>query len=147
MTDTREEFKPADNYEGLLIQAKALHSLRVSHEAMLSHYMAIDYSLSDAKMNELTECLESEKQMNHVLTNENESYKERIAELEKDAERYRHLRYVISNPNGSLINDKCKFGASVWYRSYGRDGTIHIINPLDNELDEAIDKAIAESKQ
>ncbi len=85
MTDTREAFKPADNYEGLLIQAKALHRLSVSYEAMLNHYMAIDYSLSDAKMNELTECLESEKQMNHVLTNENESYKERIAELEKDA--------------------------------------------------------------
>ena len=62
--------QPADNYDALLVQFRALISLRDSMEKTLIHYREKDYSLSQPVLEKLEEDLESEREMNHLLTQE-----------------------------------------------------------------------------
>ncbi len=66
-------FTPAKTYELLLIQARALHSLVNSTKEILQHYQAKDYRLTQIRLDGLEEMLESEREANEKLTEENEN--------------------------------------------------------------------------
>ena len=58
----------AEDYEGLLIQFRAMKCLLNSQGERLSWYANRDYSLSERRLNDLTSSLESEREMNAELT-------------------------------------------------------------------------------
>jgi hypothetical protein len=64
------EFKPSDNYDSLLRQARALYNICKSQEAQLSFLHKARFDHSAEEVARLKAELESEKQMNHQLTNE-----------------------------------------------------------------------------
>ena len=62
--------KPDPTYEGLLIQARALNRIVECVEAQLKHYRDKDYSLQEKRLDALERSLESEREMNAILTRE-----------------------------------------------------------------------------
>jgi len=67
---THREIIPADNYESLLRQFSALKSLNFYLEEQLTFYRNKDYTLSELRLKSLESQLESEKEMNAILTRE-----------------------------------------------------------------------------
>lgn len=67
--------KPAGSYSGLLKQTLALNMLADSFEKELKFYRDKNYSLNENRLKELEESLESEREMNAVLTEELERLK------------------------------------------------------------------------
>ena len=65
----------AEDYNGLLFQFRAMKCLLNSQSRMLSYYNRKDYSMSERRINELTACLDSEREMNAELTEEVEMLK------------------------------------------------------------------------
>lgn len=63
-----DKIKPSDTYEGLLRQFCAMKSLLSSMENELKFYRNKDYSLSENRLRQLEEALDSEKEMNDILT-------------------------------------------------------------------------------
>lgn len=63
-------FKPADNYLGLLKQARAMVRLIKSMDAERRVYSEKDRSLSERRLLELEAALASEREMNAILTEE-----------------------------------------------------------------------------
>lgn len=63
-------FKPAEDYKGLLIQARALNRLAGGAKAAMAYYADKYHSVSDRRVAELESALESEKEMNDILTRE-----------------------------------------------------------------------------
>lgn len=76
-------FKPADNYDSLKKQAYALNLLVNSMEDELSHYRSRNDELKESNLSNLKLSLESEKQMNVELTEENISLQSKLDELIK----------------------------------------------------------------
>ena len=70
----------AKDYEGLLVQFRAMKCLLNSQGERLSWYANRDYSLSERRLNELTSSLESEREMNAELTAE----VERLSHLKQE---------------------------------------------------------------
>ena len=68
--------EPAEDYNLLKKQFNSLKMLCNSMENQLSYYRNKDYQLSEFKLQQLEEKLESEKQMNAVLTEELEKCNE-----------------------------------------------------------------------
>ena len=68
-------FNPASNYEELLKQANALYTLCKSQEKTISFLNKRNYELSEKRLSSLEKDLESEREMNHVLTEELERLK------------------------------------------------------------------------
>jgi len=62
--------KPADDYKGLLIQFKALKVLLASKEAQFDYYQKRIKEFSVERIIELEAELESEREMNAILTEE-----------------------------------------------------------------------------
>lgn len=73
------EIKLASNYETLYKQASSMKMLIESIDAQLNYYRQKDYSLSEMRLKYLEECLESEKEMNAILTEENEMLKTKLS--------------------------------------------------------------------
>ena len=67
-------FTPAEDYKGLLIQARALHTLVNCYEKRIALYSEKDYTFSEERIKTLEEQLESEKEMNAILTKELSKY-------------------------------------------------------------------------
>jgi hypothetical protein len=67
-------FVPSKDYDSLLKQAYALHNLCDSQEKQLAYFRKTDYSLSEQRMSELTNQIESERAMNSRLTEELAKY-------------------------------------------------------------------------
>ena len=67
-------FTPSTDPEALRIQAMALHRMCSATEAQLHHYRQKDYSNSEPRLASLEAAVESEREMNAILT----------AELEKE---------------------------------------------------------------
>lgn len=63
-------FNPADNYDGLLKQARAMVRLIKSMEAERRIYSQKDRSISEKRLLDLEAALASEKEMNAILTEE-----------------------------------------------------------------------------
>lgn len=72
------KFSPAKDYESLLIQANSLRDSAENLEKILSYYMNKDYSLSENRIQQLEELLESEKKQNDILTKEIYFYQNNI---------------------------------------------------------------------
>ena len=70
------KFNPADNYNGLLIQAKAMHTLINCQEKTIHVLSEFRADAANAIAN-----LESERQMNHLLTIELEKIKNKQGDL------------------------------------------------------------------
>ena len=68
-------FKPDPTYEGLLIQARALNRIVDCVEVQLKCYRDKDYSLQERRIAALEQSLESEREMNAILTAELEAQK------------------------------------------------------------------------
>lgn len=66
----RRTIIPADNYDALLTQFKALITLNSCLEEQISFYRDKDYSLSELRLNALESQIESEREMNAILTRE-----------------------------------------------------------------------------
>ncbi len=62
--------KIAEDYETLVKQFKSLVELFNMQEKRLIEYSRRNYSVSEARLKELETALESEKQMNAILTKE-----------------------------------------------------------------------------
>jgi hypothetical protein len=65
-----KDIKPADDYAGLLIQFKAMRVLLGSKEAQLEYYQKRVKEFSVERIIQLEAELESEKEMNAILTKE-----------------------------------------------------------------------------
>ena len=65
-----KDIKPADHYAGLLIQFKAIRVLLGSKEAQLEYYQKRVKEFSVERIIQLEAELESEKEMNAILTKE-----------------------------------------------------------------------------
>jgi len=65
-----KDIKPADDYAGLLIQFKAIRVLLGSKEAQLEYYQKRVKEFSVERIVQLEAELESEKEMNAILTKE-----------------------------------------------------------------------------
>jgi len=65
-----KDVKPADDYKGLLIQFKALKVLLASKEAQFDYYQKRIKEFSVERIIQLEAELESEKEMNEILTKE-----------------------------------------------------------------------------
>lgn len=76
-------FKPADDYSSLKKQAYALYSLVKSMEDELSHYRSRNDELKESNLSNLKLSLESEKQMNAEITEENIFLQSKLDELIK----------------------------------------------------------------
>jgi len=63
-------FNPSKKYEGVLRQARSLSMLVNSLESELSFYRAEPLAKDDAKYKALQAQIDSEREMNHILTNE-----------------------------------------------------------------------------
>ena len=72
------EFKPHEDYNMLLRQANAMNSLIKSQERIIAHYSKKDFEANERRINALTYSIESEKEMNAVLTAENESLRKQL---------------------------------------------------------------------
>lgn len=77
------KFQPAKDYDSLLKQARALHQLLNSKESQLSIYRNKDDQHSVHRLKQLELSLESEKDMNDLLTNENIALQASIDELKQ----------------------------------------------------------------
>ena len=66
-------FTPSDNSEHLRIQACALNRLCNATESILHNFRAKDYDLSEKRLAALEKSVESEREMNAILTKEVES--------------------------------------------------------------------------
>lgn len=64
------DFKPSDNYDSLLRQAKSLYRLSKSLQAENAYYKKQINNMSAEEVIRLRAELESERQMNHELTKE-----------------------------------------------------------------------------
>lgn len=73
---SKRKIIPAEDYEGLRKQFGSLLTLLHCKEEMLSHYMDKDYTLSEKRLQTLEENLESEREMNAILTEELENFKQ-----------------------------------------------------------------------
>lgn len=65
-------FTPATDYKSLLVQARALYSLIKNNEDILQHYKSKDYKLAQIRLDGLESSLDSEREANSILTEENE---------------------------------------------------------------------------
>ena len=65
-----KDIKPADDYAGLLVQFKAMRVLLGSKEAQIEHYQKRIKEFSVERIIQLEAELESEREMNAILTNE-----------------------------------------------------------------------------
>jgi hypothetical protein len=63
------KFVPHPEYNHLLTQAYALNRLNESLQAEIEHYRAKDYTHAKSVIDRLKSELESERQMNAILTN------------------------------------------------------------------------------
>lgn len=96
--------------EGLATELKRVSSYKTlvnSLEGQVSHYSQKDYSLSEARLNGLEQSLNSEREMNEVLTNE-------ITQLTAQVNQLREALTSIAVYNGGLqdsfsqiIEDTC----------------------------------------
>ena len=68
-----ENAQPSETYEGLRTQFFAMKNLLLSMEKELSIYKKMSFDLSSSRLDELQKSLESEKEMNFILTKEIES--------------------------------------------------------------------------
>lgn len=68
------DFKPSKTYEGLLKQARALVTLTHSQEQQIKVLNDREYKFSEKRLDSLEAALESEKEMNHLLTIELDKY-------------------------------------------------------------------------
>jgi hypothetical protein len=73
------KIKLASNYETLHKQASSMKMLIKSIEKQLTYYRLKDYNLSEMRLKYLEECLEGEKEMNAILTEENEMLKTKLS--------------------------------------------------------------------
>ena len=73
------KIKLASNYETLYKQASSMKMIIKSIEEQLNYYRQKDYNLSEKHLKYLEECLESEKEMNAILTEENEMLKTKLS--------------------------------------------------------------------
>lgn len=64
------EYTPADTYDTLLLQYKAMVRLLHIQEGIVSFYQKKDYNSSEHRLKYLEEQLESERAMNARLTEE-----------------------------------------------------------------------------
>jgi hypothetical protein len=64
------KFQPADSYDALLKQARAMQQLLISTQAQLSVYRKKDDSISERRLAQLELSLASEQEMNVQLTKE-----------------------------------------------------------------------------
>ena len=65
-----EKIDLAKDYDGLVIQFKALKSIAISQQAQLKHYQKRVQEFSIERIVQLEAELESEKEMNAILTKE-----------------------------------------------------------------------------
>jgi len=65
-----ENIKPSDNYDELKIQFNALKRIAISQQAKLEHYQKTIHKFSIERVVQLEAELESEKEMNSILTKE-----------------------------------------------------------------------------
>ena len=72
------KFVPSKSYDSLKKQAYALHTLATSMESELARLRAKDYKTTERQLNLLEESLESEREMNSILTQEIQKLEERI---------------------------------------------------------------------
>ena len=79
-----KKYTPAEDYKGLLRQFSAMQTLLICKEKEISYYDKKDYNLSERKLKELEENLESEKNMNHELTTRESELLTTIEELKKE---------------------------------------------------------------
>ena len=68
------DFKPSEDYNELKKQAISLHRLYLSAKECERHYREKLHDHSDEYVQSLLEQIESERQMNHVLTTEIEEW-------------------------------------------------------------------------
>ena len=72
------KFKPSDNYNSLKKQAYSLATLVDCLEVSLATLRKKEYDFSEKKVKHLQEMLDSEKEMNAILTKENQELQERL---------------------------------------------------------------------
>lgn len=72
------EFNPADNYKSLLKQARAMHTIIQCKEKENNYLSKARYDHSAERVAHLEAMIESEKEMNHILSNERGSGWNRI---------------------------------------------------------------------
>ena len=65
-----ENIKTAENYETLLVQFNALKAIAISQQAKLEHYQKTIHKFSFQRVIQLEAELESQKEMNAILTEE-----------------------------------------------------------------------------
>jgi len=65
-----EKIELARDYDGLCIQFNALKAIAISQQAKLEHYQKIIHRFSFERVVQLEAELESEKEMNAILTKE-----------------------------------------------------------------------------
>lgn len=70
-----KKFEFSSDYETLLKQASALYRICECQEEQIEYYQGKDYRLSEENMAHLQSALESEKEMNRILTEELEGKK------------------------------------------------------------------------
>ena len=75
-----EKIKTAEDYETLLVQFNALKAIAISQQAKLEHYQKTIHKFSFERVIQLEAELESEKEMNAILTKELET----LEAIEKD---------------------------------------------------------------
>lgn len=65
-----KQFKPADDYNQLLTQARALYRIVKSQEVRIEHLSKAKYDHSAERVEDLKAQIESEREMNKILTKE-----------------------------------------------------------------------------
>jgi hypothetical protein len=65
-----EKIKTAEDYETLLVQFNALKAIAISQQAKLEHYQKTIHKFSFERVIQLEAELESQKEMNAILTKE-----------------------------------------------------------------------------
>lgn len=81
MTETLKNARPGETYEGLKIQFFALITLLIRAEAKIEHIRKRTHKLSAQRVIELEAELESQKEMNAILTEELETSSGKIEQL------------------------------------------------------------------
>jgi hypothetical protein len=71
-----ENIELAKDYDGLCIQFNALKRIAISQQAQLKHYQKRVQEFSVERIVQLEAELESEKEMNAILTQELETFKQ-----------------------------------------------------------------------
>jgi uncharacterized protein with von Willebrand factor type A (vWA) domain len=100
-----KRYTPAEDYDGLLRQFSSMNTLLICQGKELSYYSKKDYTLSEKRLKELEENLESEKQMNHELTTREQELLDTIKELREALEHY---------GNYSMWSSSSDFNGSCW---------------------------------